>query len=71
MPNWHFSLNRRYERTKNAHGGDRKSSDQIDHLKKTAAKIARELGKPEAVAGRESLVGSSESRPGVPCSAYD
>lgn len=37
-------LGRRYNRQKNTHGGDRKSSDQSEHLKNSAKKIADEHG---------------------------
>jgi N6-adenosine-specific RNA methylase IME4 len=37
-------LGRRYKRAKNTHGGDRKSSDQNEHLKNSAQKIADDHG---------------------------
>lgn len=37
-----LALGRRYNRTKNAHGGDRKSKGRIDPLKNTAEKLAAE-----------------------------
>ena len=46
-------LGRRYNRTKKAHGGDRKSKDQIDPLKEnTAAKLAKEHAVSEATVKR-------------------
>jgi len=49
-----YHLGRLYQRSKKSHGGDRKSSDQIDHLnpEKTAAKLSRAHGVSEPTVRR-------------------
>lgn len=57
-------LGRRYKRAKKAHGGDRKSSDQIEHLKSSAKKIGDEHGvSPATVRRAEKFFDEVEKTP--------
>jgi N6-adenosine-specific RNA methylase IME4 len=57
-------LGRRYKRAKKAHGGDRKSSDQVEHLKSSARKIGDEHGvSPATVRRAEKFFDEVEKTP--------
>jgi hypothetical protein len=47
-----YFLGKKYDREKKAHGGDRKSSGQNDHLNKTASTIATAHGTSEKTVRR-------------------